>query len=105
MIPDWVLSAIASATVTGIFAIVYFFIFYLGRHPDRAILALRETRHVDEKRLKDAAALFEAMDHTFEWPQGFEKCQVDDNGVHLTAIYEDGHANCYYCGVVAKKLG
>ncbi len=104
-IPDWVLSALFSVAATALFCIFYFWGFYLGNHPDRAMLAMREHKHLDEKRLRNAAALFEAMDHAFQYPNGFEKCDVSEDGKHMTALYEDGKANCYYCGVVAQKIG
>lgn len=94
----------------GVFAgffptFIYFFSYYLGRHPDRAILALRENRLWDNHKILITRALLNGLDGVYRWPKGFERCEASDYGDHLAAgPYEDGSDRCYWCGVVAQKV-
>jgi len=104
-IPDWVISALIAGFFGFFFTLIYFFSFYLGRHPARAILELRENRENDQWQLDQARALLHGMDYIYQWPKGFDKCRASDSGEHLGAgPYPDGAFECYWCGSIATPI-
>ncbi len=104
-IPDWIVSGVAATMLTFFLTFFYFWSFYLGRHPERAMLALRELREIDFYRLRMARSLLNGIDYIFEYPQQYARCTASDNGDHLgCGPNEDGNFGCYWCGVVAKAI-